>query len=217
MNDSQVASESLPFIPGNAISNEVRILHGQYLEGISSSKGRLKYLQLQQNGDVLRIKLPKLIGDTLVGQLKPGMMLKMWVRPTENGLKALMVVPAGAEIETKVGTDVAIAPVLDDRVKSLDQSMNSSSKLNQTGCTLNVCTKGKCYKKGGRQLLQALEAAVSENGLGQYLNIKSTGCLKNCKQGPTVQVSPGSETYSFVRPQDALTIAKHHANSHTFL
>ncbi|MEB3212657.1 MAG: (2Fe-2S) ferredoxin domain-containing protein [Leptolyngbyaceae bacterium] len=232
MSYSRTSSESLSafdsssYTVGSGISNDIRVIRGQYIGGIPSSKGRLKYLQIQQNDEELLIKLSKPISDTLSGKLQPGMMLQAWVRPKKDSLKALMIVPAkdiGAEDERAVPFD-SFAKVDSAKADSADPA--DSGELPEgttvtpkpTVCTLKVCTKGKCYKQGAHQIMHALEAALAgleaarsaEGDMGQRVIIKPTGCLKNCKQGPTVQVSPGSETYSFVRPQDASTILKHH-------
>ncbi|MEM7769662.1 MAG: (2Fe-2S) ferredoxin domain-containing protein [Cyanobacteria bacterium P01_A01_bin.37] len=221
MNYSQVSSEhtscshSAASIRESSISSDVRIIQGQYLGELPSSKGRLKYIQIQQNDEELLIKLPKLIGYTLAGKLQPGMMLQIWVRPKKDYLKALMVVPA----ETDMTEDVALghlceagmAPPSDDAAELSDLPEGTTVTPKHKVQTFKVCTKGKCHKQGSRHVMQALEAAVSEGKLGRHISINPTGCLKNCKQGPTIQVSPGSETYSFVRPQDASTLVRHHA------
>lgn len=197
--------------------SNVRIIHGQYIGGVSSSKGRLKYLQLKRNEDELSIKLPKPIGYTLTGKIQPGTMLQVWVRPHKDSLQALMVMPAeaGVTVEPPVAEPSTALPYPEhDSLESPSiaerPSSPSSSRAPSRGCTLKVCTKGKCYKQGGKQVMQALEAMIRDQNLGQTVTVEATGCLKNCKKGPTVKVSPGAAKYSFVQPQDIPKLVQRH-------
>lgn len=205
-------------------SNDIRILHGQYIGSTSSSKGRLKDIQLKRNQDEVTIKLPKSISHTLTGKLQPGMMLQVWVRPKKSHLKALMVMPGTMPTGVEVAIQEQPDPASENQVLEAQDSSNTPSSQQSPVCTLNVCTKGKCYKQGGRQVLQALEDAVQAQNLEGAIAVKPTGCLKNCKKGPTVKASPDSKhdsnikskQYSFVRPQDIPQILQRHAgNQHS--
>ena len=187
-------------------SSDVRILQGQYVGSHSSSKGRLKWLQINYDGDEVLIKLPKLIGYTLVGKLQPGMMLQVWCRPKDDYLKALKVIPVAIEgIIHDDSSDRAEHDALKNPLLS-DTASHHSPKA----YTLKVCTKGKCGKQGSYRIVQALEAAVRSQGLGNAITIETSSCLKNCKKGPTIKVSPGSTKYSSVKVQDVPQILQRH-------
>lgn len=203
-------------------SKDIRILHGEYVGSKSSSKGRLKNLQLRRNEDEVTIKLPKSISHTLTGKLQPGMMLQVWVRPKKDHLKALMVMPGTMPTGVEVAIEEQPDAASEHQVSEAQPSFDTPSSQQSPVCTLKVCTKGKCYKQGGRQVLQALEDAVKAQDMEGAIAVQPTGCLKNCKKGPTVKASSDSKSdpkiskmkskqYSFVRPQDVPQILQRHA------
>jgi (2Fe-2S) ferredoxin len=55
-----------------------------------------------------------------------------------------------------------------------------------------------------------LEASLEEKGLKEAVNIKLTGCLKQCKKGPNVVVMPDKKHYSQVAPQDVPSLIERH-------
>lgn len=205
----------------------IRVLQGQYVASEMSSKGRLKWLHLNCNGTEVAVKLPKLIGYSLTKALQPNMTLQVWGRPQENYLKALMVVPvqSATSLEPHFLTNAsftqtvpelvatpATQPVTQPTTASAAISANASSRHSPT-CTLKVCTKGKCDKQGGRQILQALAEAIRQQHLSHRVNIEVTGCLKNCKRGPTVKVNPEGVQYSFVQAKDVPRIVHRHVEN----
>jgi (2Fe-2S) ferredoxin len=209
-NDSLASDASL----FTDLSSNVHVIQGTYLGGLSSSKGRLKYLQLQQNGEEWLVKLSKPIGYTLAGKLQPGMVLQVWARPKDDCFKALKVIPVAPGISEQAASSLpckaSIAPAPEEAAGLASLPEGTTVTPKPKACTLKVCTKGKCDKQGSHKVLMALKAAIAQSAATSHIIIKPTGCLKNCKQGPTVKVSPGSETYSFVRPQDAPTLVRHH-------
>lgn len=63
-----------------------------------------------------------------------------------------------------------------------------------------VCQKSSCCKRGGKAMCGALGQWVEEQGLGDRVRIKTTGCLKNCGQGPNMIV--GKTRYHHVQADD---------------
>lgn len=195
----------------NQPSGDIRIVHGQCIGGKTSSKGRLKRLYIKRHADELEIKLPKPLGYTLAGKVQPGMMLQVWVRPDKDTLKALMVMPGDAENVGQTSPSAA-----DGSATPRPIAEEPSSPTTPHLCHIKVCTKGKCYKQGGRRVMQALEAAIAQDEtFSTVVTIEPTGCLKNCKYGPAVKVSSGSKggskLYSEVQPQDTHHILQRHA------
>ncbi|MGB3491993.1 MAG: (2Fe-2S) ferredoxin domain-containing protein [Elainellaceae cyanobacterium] len=220
MKDSQPSASLISYpVSSPAVayqsSREIRILHGQYMEGVSSSKGRLKWIKVKHNEAEVRIKIPKPIGYSLTGKLQPGAMIQVWVRSQKDYLKALMVMPslmpASAETDLIEPCDLEPSDADSTHQAAAVQIPQPITAQQPSVCTLRVCTKGKCYKKGGRQVMQALETEIREQQLEGAIAIEATGCLKNCKKGPTVKASPGSAQYSFVRPQDVSRMLQRHA------
>ncbi|WP_315792044.1 (2Fe-2S) ferredoxin domain-containing protein [Fischerella sp. JS2] len=80
--------------------------------------------------------------------------------------------------------------------------------------TILVCQKSDCMKRGGKEVCQAIQAAMSDRGLEDQVTIKGTGCMKNCKAGPNV-VMPDKTRYSGIKPTQVPTLMdKHFAAKH---
>ncbi|MEO3703892.1 (2Fe-2S) ferredoxin domain-containing protein [Trichormus azollae] len=75
--------------------------------------------------------------------------------------------------------------------------------------TILFCKKSDCMKSGGKAVCQMLEKEVSDRGLENKVNIKGTGCMKNCKAGPNL-VMPDKTRYSGIQAgQVPAVIDKH--------
>lgn len=191
---------------------DVHVLHGQYIGSTLSSKGRIKQLHVMAHDQQWSLTLPKAIGYSLSGKLLLGMQLQVWVRPHKQTLRALMVIPVDSAVDGAIASQSGKLDLDDyDRLETLDLiGFDALASKASKQLTLNVCTKGKCYKQGGRDVIHALQAAAQDLNLQSVVVIKKTGCLKNCKKGPTVKITPNSKTYSFVRKQDAAEILQRH-------
>ena len=69
-----------------------------------------------------------------------------------------------------------------------------------------VCQKSSCWKKGGKEVCQVLENLCRD----RQIQVKTTGCLKQCKKGPNVIILPDKSRYSQVRPQQIPTLVEKH-------
>jgi hypothetical protein len=54
-------------------------------------------------------------------------------------------------------------------------------------CSIRVCAKKNCWKNGGEELFEQLEARISQLGLQDVVKIKAVGCLDHCKHGPNIE------------------------------
>jgi NADH:ubiquinone oxidoreductase subunit E len=57
---------------------------------------------------------------------------------------------------------------------------------------LAVCNRGSCRKRGSEALCQALQGAIAEWNAGDRLELRIAGCLKGCKEGPTIELPDGT-------------------------
>lgn len=62
--------------------------------------------------------------------------------------------------------------------------------------------KGVCHKKGAVDFLPYLENEILDRGLDAL--VSSTGCLKECVQGPVMVIYPESQWYGKVNSEDAI-------------
>lgn len=61
-----------------------------------------------------------------------------------------------------------------------------------------ICQKSTCWKRGGAAIYRELTETLSKYGLDDQVKIKTTGCLKKCKQGPNLVFMPDRAHYSGV-------------------
>ncbi len=102
--------------------------------------------------------------------------------------------------EVKLKAERILAARIDTVTQRQDTENFSVSSPNETKpkaakSTILVCQKSDCMKRGGKEVCQAIQAAMSDRGLEDQVTIKGTGCMKNCKAGPNV-VMPDKTRYS---------------------
>ncbi len=73
-----------------------------------------------------------------------------------------------------------------------------------------VCHKSGCKKRGGRQLVEALERTLRAQQLENAVEIQYTGCQKQCSKAPGLTIMPGGHRYNGINPRDVpALLAKH--------
>lgn len=53
---------------------------------------------------------------------------------------------------------------------------------------ITVCIGSSCHLKGSRQVVEKLQALISENNLGDKIELAGTFCMGNCQNGVCVTV-----------------------------
>lgn len=53
---------------------------------------------------------------------------------------------------------------------------------------ITVCIGSSCHIKGSRQVVEKLQALISEHGLGEKVQLGGTFCLGRCQEGVCVTV-----------------------------
>ncbi|OUC13510.1 MAG: hypothetical protein B0A82_17080 [Alkalinema sp. CACIAM 70d] len=71
-----------------------------------------------------------------------------------------------------------------------------------------MCQKSDCMKRQGKAVCQALEAALHDRQLTEFVQVKGTGCLKHCKAGPNLVVD--KVRYSKVTPEEVPDLLDKH-------
>ena len=177
-----------------------RVLKGQYTGVFRSSKGKLKGLLLRSSTGEHAVKLPKYLRPILVRELVPETFIQVWAYPDKDIWRAINVLPLpDAEI-----------PSLQQELAELPQQQqtNIPGKANiprKAKVLVQVCSKGKCFKQGGRHILQVLQTAVETNPELQHVSVEGTGCMKACKKGPNLRL-PSGKIVSNLNPTNALAV-----------
>ncbi len=63
---------------------------------------------------------------------------------------------------------------------------------------ITVCIGSSCHIKGSRQVVEQLQYLISENGLGERVELGGTFCMGNCQKGVCVTVN---DTLHSVSPE----------------
>lgn len=159
-------------------------LEGRFL-GFEFEEYKPKRLIIATSEGECTLKIAKSLRYNFGLRLIPGDWLqilgekKIDCKTGEFKLKAEQVIPATIKQEQ---TSIPVA----------------AAKPNKSKASILVCQKSDCMKRGGKQLCQAMQAALSDRGLTDEVSIKGTGCLKHCKAGPNIVMMPDKTRYSKV-------------------
>lgn len=190
-------------------------LEGQFLEFVIKDGYKLKGLMLATAEGECYVKLAKHLRVTFDLRLQPGTWLqvigekKQDLETGEVKLKAYRVMAASPNTGTRRVTDVESKNVS----ASSSFPVSSSGEAKTKKATILVCQKSDCMKRGGKEVCQALNAALSARGLESEVSIKATGCMKNCKAGPNL-IMPDKTRYSRIQPAQVSAIMNKHFASH---
>ncbi|MEH2314382.1 MAG: (2Fe-2S) ferredoxin domain-containing protein [Nostoc sp.] len=170
-------------------------LEGRFINFVIKDGYKLKGLLLATHEGEFYIKLAKHLRAAFDLRLPPGTWLQVVgykMHDLKDGtitLKAERVMAVQSEIgRVETPTPVQEPPSID----------NAKAKPVKTKATILVCQKSDCIKRGGKEVCQALEAALSDRGLEDQVTIKGTGCMKNCKAGPNL-VMPDKTRHSRIQ------------------
>ena len=178
-------------------------LEGKFLDFVIKDGYKLKGLRLETASGECYIKLAKHLRAAFDLRLPPGTWLqvtgekKFDLKTKELKLKAQQVMAArtldkDAEIGRLADTDKKVTASPNH---SITPAINNAKPKK---ATILICQKSDCIKRGGKEVCQALEAALSARGLESEVTIKGTGCMKDCKAGPNL-VMPDKTRYSRIK------------------
>lgn len=190
------------------------ILKGQFTEVLRSPKGKIKGIQLRSDSETYAIKLPKYLRPMLVRELAPGAFVQVWAYFEEEKWRGINLLPlseceAIALRETWQSLEVPVedvATTTDISTAETNETAPPAKKL-----CVQVCRKGKCFKQGGRQIVQSLEGAIAADPSLQHISVEGVGCLKACKKGPNLKLSNSKRVISGVTPENALALITQHS------
>lgn len=89
-------------------------------------------------------------------------------------------------------------------LEKLRRKLRSKKKTDKT--TISVCVSTGCVALGSIKVLEAIKAELERQGLVETVNVKETGCLGFCEQGPRLSIHPKEICYFKVKPEDAQEI-----------
>ena len=189
-------------------------LEGRFLNLVTKDSYKLKGIMLSTSEGERYIKLAKHLRAAFDWQLQPGTWLQVVGekdfdhKTGEVKLKAERVMAARVEQPVKERLDVQEnslhnSPVLPN---------NPQPKTRKTA--ILVCQKSDCMKRGGKEVCQALQTALSDRNLDSQITIQGTGCMKNCKAGPNL-VMPDKTRYSRIQAEQVPALIDKHFAAHS--
>jgi bidirectional [NiFe] hydrogenase diaphorase subunit len=71
---------------------------------------------------------------------------------------------------------------------------------------IRCCAAASCLSCGSMKIIERLDAAIEQAGLGDRVQVGAVGCMRLCCEGPLVQVDPDGPLYEQVKPEQAAAI-----------
>ncbi|MGH2413781.1 MAG: (2Fe-2S) ferredoxin domain-containing protein, partial [Microcystaceae cyanobacterium] len=167
---------------------------GQLLGFVIKDGYKIKYLRITFSDREYWIKPAKEIRHQLEQTITPG----CWVEV--SGERQLCLKTGKLKLKADV-VKLATNP---------HTSQPQIAKSKTAKASILVCQKSDCWKQGGKAVCQALTEGLRDRGLEDKVQIKSTGCLKQCKKGPNLVMMPDKARYSHVQPQQIPDLLEKH-------
>lgn len=165
---------------------------GRLEDFVVSSKGRIKYLSLSTPGSDYLVAVAKSQKSVLGKYLKPGCYLKV------TGMRKNKLHQAEVEY-------------IAYRIELLPEQAVSNKTIapNKKKAKILVCQGSSCCKQGSQAICKLLQTELKARGTINEVEIKTTGCLKQCKQAPFL-IMPGSNSYGRVKPEQISKLIAEH-------
>ena len=174
---------------------------GKLVTAVFKKYNQVKYLKLATEQQAYWIKVAKSIREDIVPIVS---------------LEAELIVKGTKKLKFKTGKIGYEA----DYIKLVTNSNNSNSQVTvpefspvslqenqgKAKAKVLVCKKSSCWKKGGKEICQMLEDFCRDRSI----QVKTTGCLKQCKKGPNLVMLPDKARYSRVKPQQIPILVEKH-------
>lgn len=174
-------------------------LAGRLDDFVLSSKGCLKYLYLSTIEADYRIKVLKSPRTSMASQLQANCYLKV------TGMQKNKLHKGEVEY-TAYTIELLPEPIALEKAIARESAQFT---------TVLICSGSSCQQQGGKAICQLLQAKLHDGDLTNKVKIKTTGCLKQCKQAPNIAIAPGRNRYGRVQPQQALNLLNKHLQENT--
>lgn len=89
-------------------------------------------------------------------------------------------------------------------------SENSPRHPRLKSAKIILCKKSGCQKRGGRQLVEALEQVLQAHQLQDQVEIQYSGCQKCCSKAPSLTIMPGKHCYERLTSKSLPAIIEEH-------
>ncbi len=188
---------------------------GQFIGVITKNDNQIKYLKISVANNEYWIKVAKEIREDIRQILTPGCQLMVRGEQKRSGktIKVKYKAYAVELVNEKQGQEVNSQPfkVSDSKCSMSDAALATTSQnFTKPAAKILVCKKSSCWKRGGEKVCQVIEEMCRDRDLSDQVQIKTTGCLNRCKQGPNLVIMPDKARYSSVKPQQVPVLLEKH-------
>lgn len=172
---------------------------GKLEDLVMKSGNSVKYLQLATENKEYSIKVAKELRHILAKHLEPGCWLKVTgMRKYEIHKEQVKYKAFRVELlPQKSASNFAI-----DNVATSNTAKSKAKVL--------FCKKSTCWKKGGKSACQLLQTELKNRGIADQVEIKTVGCLKQCKKAPNIVIMPDKVRYHNVKPKQVNSFIEKH-------
>ena len=169
------------------------IITGKLTDLLVNGKGCVTYLYLTTPEADFAIAVAKSPTSNINQHLQPGCYLKV------TGMRKYKL--HQDQLEYKAYTIELLS-------EQVSQSINNQDKIKNAKPALKVlfCQNSNCWNKGGKVASEALRMKLRSQGTIDQVEIKTIGCLKQCKQAPNLVIMPEGNRYSRVQPEQLSTL-----------
>lgn len=162
-----------------------------------------KRLLLATGQGKVPVKLSKALRHSLISMVDQQNILGTWVRLSGSYRK-------DGEYKAEELFIHHLANNLSDPLVELPQQTKSFSLEKPSPACILVCGKSSCQRRGAGAVIASLQENISDRGLDTQVKIKTTGCLKKCKQGVNVVFLPDKTSYAEVKPMQVSSLVTKH-------
>lgn len=170
----------------------------------TKSDDYLKTLKLLTEHGEYQIKVAKEIRKKLSKKLQSGCSIKVM------GMRKYKL--KKGEFEYKAyDIEILSKPKVEKPVTQSTNSAVATKSKAKAKAKVLFCQKSTCWKKGGgAAVCEALKAQLQSKGIADRVEIKTVGCLKQCKKAPNLVVMPDKARYSKVKPKQMSGLIEEH-------
>ena len=179
-------------------------LEGTFLKFMGKDLDKPKSIVVEVEQEQMAIQLPKALRTTVRGHLQPGDRVHCVGRSQIDfadgiiKLQAYQLFPLSPVNGKPVALPPAAAPL------PLPAVQGVAAVLEKKPAKILICQKSGCQKRGGRQLVVALERVLRERQLQGQVKIQYTSCQKRCSKAPNLTIMRGNITMTGSDPKTCL-------------
>ncbi len=188
-------------------------LSGRFLGFIVTDGYKLKHIRLATSEGEQTLKLAKSLRASIKEVLQPGDWLEVKGEKEEDPAKGKIKLKAYSLEKTNPLSPSSTLSESANNLVSRDKITDAKPQTKTSQVTVLICQKSDCIKRGSAKVCQAFIAEIGDRGLENQVNVKSTGCLKRCKEGPNLVLMPNKSRYNHVHVAQVSKIVEAVSNS----